>query len=167
MINRLRKASQVPDADGISAGFVVKDDRIQTNIYSPRFADGVRFVRAEQLKIVSSAAEAAALPSAQSLGKHIVVDTTDDTTVSLPAVSSLNKGQRVRVTLKQLPGAGTGLKVSPAAADKIMGNGFTPVDDKDAICTAASDRVGDSIELESDGVDGWFITDVIGTWARE
>jgi hypothetical protein len=167
MINRLRVASQVPDANGISAGFVVKANRIMATIFSPLFGDGVRFVRAEQLKILTSAAIAAALNTALAGGKHYIVDTTDDVTVTLPAVTSANIGQRVRVSLKQLPGSGTGLKVSPNAVDKIFGNGFTPADDKDAILSAATDRVGDTIELESDGVDGWFITDLVGTWARE
>lgn len=61
----------------------------------------------------------------------------------------------------------TGLSVSPNAADKIMGNGFTSADDKDAINTAATDREGDLIEVTGDGVDGWFITRVIGTYARQ
>jgi hypothetical protein len=63
--------------------------------------------------------------------------------------------------------ATTGLSISPAAADKIMGNGFTAADDKDAINTAATDRVGDSLTLVGDGVDGWYVVGVTGTWARE
>lgn len=63
--------------------------------------------------------------------------------------------------------ATTGLSISPAAADKIMGNGFTSADNKDAINTAATDREGDMIQLVGDGVDGWYVTGVIGTWARE
>lgn len=63
--------------------------------------------------------------------------------------------------------SGTGLSISPAAADKIMGNGFTSADNKDAINTGASDREGDEIEVTADGVDGWYITYVLGTWARE
>lgn len=63
--------------------------------------------------------------------------------------------------------SGTGLSISPAAADKIMGNGFTSADNKDAINTGATDREGDLIEVVGDGADGWYITRVIGTWARE
>jgi hypothetical protein len=40
-------------------------------------------------------------------------------------------------------------------------------DDKDAINTAATDRVGDSLTLVGDGVDGWYVVGVTGTWARE
>lgn len=61
----------------------------------------------------------------------------------------------------------TGFSVSPAAADKITGNGFTPADNKDAINSAATDAIGDKIDVLGDGVDGWIITDVTGTWARE
>lgn len=63
--------------------------------------------------------------------------------------------------------AGTGLQVAPAAVDKIMGNGFTSLDNKAAILAGASDREGDYIELTGDGVDGWYITDILGTWTRQ
>ncbi len=59
------------------------------------------------------------------------------------------------------------MAVSPAAADKIMGNGFTATDNKDAINTLATSREGDSITLVGDGADGWYIERVLGTWARE
>ena len=55
--------------------------------------------------------------------------------------------------------------VSPAAADKIMGNGFTSADNKDAINTLGN--AGDEIVLVGDGVNGWFVQSVTGTWTRE
>ncbi|MEX2031634.1 MAG: hypothetical protein WEA81_02090 [Dehalococcoidia bacterium] len=63
--------------------------------------------------------------------------------------------------------AGAGLSISPAAADAIHGNGLTSVDNKDLINTGATDREGDMVELVADGVDGWFIVSVNGTWAKE
>lgn len=63
--------------------------------------------------------------------------------------------------------AGTGLSISPAAADKIMGNGFTAADNKDAVLAGSGDRDGDSITLVGDGVDGWYIVAHEGTWTRE
>lgn len=63
--------------------------------------------------------------------------------------------------------SGTGLSISPAAADKIMGNGFTSADNKDAICAGSGDREGDYIDVTGDGVDGWYISGVSGTWTRE
>jgi hypothetical protein len=63
--------------------------------------------------------------------------------------------------------AGVGLSISPAAADHIRGNGLTSTDDKDLINTGATDRLGDSVRVYCDGVDGWVIDSVIGTWAKE
>ena len=57
------------------------------------------------------------------------------------------------------------ISVSPAAADKIMGNGFTSADNKDAINTLG--QAGDWISLVGDGVNGWFVTGIGGTWTRE
>lgn len=67
----------------------------------------------------------------------------------------------------KVPSAGVGGQVSPQATDKIMGNGFTSADNKAAINSGATDREGDCIRLEGDGTDGWLITGVVGTWARE
>jgi len=61
----------------------------------------------------------------------------------------------------------TGLSISPAAADAIHGNGLTSVDDKDLINTAATDAEGDSVTIEGDGVDGWWIVAINGTFAKE
>jgi hypothetical protein len=63
--------------------------------------------------------------------------------------------------------ASTGLQISPNANDKIMGNGFTSADNKDAILAGSGDREGDSITLRGDGVDGWYIVAHEGTWTRE
>lgn len=67
--------------------------------------------------------------------------------------------------------AGTGLSVSPAAADKIIGScdgvAITAADNKDLINTGATDVAGDSITLIGDGTDGWYIIGSTGVWARE
>jgi hypothetical protein len=57
------------------------------------------------------------------------------------------------------------INVSPAALDKIMGNGFTSADNKDAINT--NGNYGDSITLVGDGANGWVVREVVGTWTRE
>lgn len=59
------------------------------------------------------------------------------------------------------------VSVSPNASDKIQGNGFTAADNKDAVNTKATAKVGDRIVLVGDGVDGYNLMTVIGTWARE
>jgi hypothetical protein len=63
--------------------------------------------------------------------------------------------------------AGTGLSISPAADDHIRGNGLTSVDNKDLINSGATDRLGDVVRVYSDGVDGWVIDSIIGTWAKQ
>lgn len=69
--------------------------------------------------------------------------------------------------------AGTGddnstiVTVSPNSADKIQGLAFTAADDKDAINTKATARVGDFITLIGDGTDGWLVAESRGIWARE
>lgn len=63
--------------------------------------------------------------------------------------------------------AGTGLSVSPAAADAIMGGGLTSTDNKDLILAGATDAEGDCVTLVGDGIDGWYITAIVGTWSKE
>ncbi len=63
--------------------------------------------------------------------------------------------------------ASTGLQIDPAAADAIMGNGLTSVDDKDLINTPATDAEGDAVTIVGDGADGWWIESIVGTWAKE
>jgi hypothetical protein len=66
--------------------------------------------------------------------------------------------------------AGTGLSISPAAADSIAGNGLTNVVNKDLINTGATDRLGDSVRIYCTGAAGvaaWWIAGIIGTWAKE
>lgn len=95
-----------------------------------------------------------------------VVATAVDLVISLPPAGSGTKGNTVRV-VAGIASTVTGLSLSPAASDKIQGTGITAADDKDLINTAATDAVGDCLEVVCDGVDGWWITGKIGTWARQ
>ncbi|MAH50418.1 hypothetical protein CMI37_31645 [Candidatus Pacearchaeota archaeon] len=95
-------------------------------------------------------------------GKLFLVDAVD-LVATLPATVS---GLRYRFLVKTVS-ATTGFSVSPNSADQIIGDGFTVADDKDAINTAGTDAVGDLIEVVGDGSAGWYITQVVGTWARE
>jgi hypothetical protein len=71
------------------------------------------------------------------------------------------------------PGAlsgGTGLSISPNAADGIGGAGLTSVVNKDLINTGATDAVGDEVRIECSGVPGtgaWVVTEMSGIWAKE
>lgn len=93
----------------------------------------------------------------------VFVATAADVEFTLPATSA---GLWYTFVFK-VPSAGVGGQVSPVAADKIMGNGFTSADNKAAINSGATDREGDSITVVADGSDGWFIINLTGTWARE
>lgn len=86
-----------------------------------------------------------------------------DVVVTLPATA---KGLSFTFLTSTLS-ATTGFSISPAAADKIVAKGITPADDKDLINTAASDAIGDSVTLVGDGADGWYVTAMLGTWARQ
>lgn len=70
-------------------------------------------------------------------------------------------------------GFGTGsdasalITVAPNASDKISGLAFTAADNKAALNTKATAKVGDFITLVSDGVDGWTVVGARGVWARQ
>lgn len=112
---------------------------------------------------VNLAAATATLTAAQSGEKFVGAV---DAVFTLPAAAAGTKGVWYEFETGALSG-GTGLSISPAAADHIRGNGLTAVDDKDLINSGASDRLGDSVRLYCDGVDGWVIESIIGTWAKE
>lgn len=89
----------------------------------------------------------------------VVQNTTASVTHTLPA-TVVGTVYIVRVGAE-----GITVNVSPNASDKIMGNGFTSADNKDAIAT--SQPAGSFIKLVADGVNGWFVDSVRGTWTRE
>jgi hypothetical protein len=63
--------------------------------------------------------------------------------------------------------AAVGISLSPNAVDKIMGVGLTSADNKDLINTKATAKKGDFVTLVGDGVNGWYVQELVGTWARE
>lgn len=101
----------------------------------------------------------------------------DGKVMTLPAVASSNVGLALTFRNGGVPSTGgpvgTGsdkslaLTISPNASDKIMGFGVAGTDNKDLINTKATSQVGDEVTLISDGLNGWFVSGVIGTWAFE
>ncbi len=83
--------------------------------------------------------------------------------ITLPATVV---GMTFTITNSAADGA-AGVSVSPNAIDKIMGVGLTSADNKDLINTKATARTGDSVTLVGDGVNGWYVQKLTGTWARE
>lgn len=92
----------------------------------------------------------------------LIIKVTGTTTITLPATAL-----GIKVRIFNANADGVAITVSPNSADKIVGNGFTAADDKDAINTAATAKYGDFIDLLGDGVDGWYIQSIKGTWARQ
>jgi hypothetical protein len=109
-------------------------------------------------------------------GGAIILTATDNAVISLPAVSSSNKGLCITVQNSGADGAAK-VSISPAAADAIFGGvhgaatgdlvSFSGTDNKDAINTKATTKKGDYLTLFSDGDTGWFVVGGKGVWASE
>ena len=89
----------------------------------------------------------------------VVQNVTATATITLPA-TVVGTTYLIRVGADNIT-----LSVSPNAADKIMGNGFTSADNKDLIFT--SQPQGSFVQLVGDGVNGWFVQRIGGTATRE
>lgn len=115
-------------------------------------------------RVPAALAANAALTVAGDSGNLILIGAVD-LVITLPATAA---GARFTFLLQAAGlSIGTGLSISPAAADAIHDNGLTSVDDKDLILAGASDREGDMVELVGDGIDGWYITAISGTWSKQ
>ena len=99
---------------------------------------------------------------AQDVGK-VQHDLTDNAVITLPAtVAGLTF-----IVQNDAADAGAKLSVSPNANDKIMGPDLAGVDNKDLINTKATSIRGDFVVLVGDGADGFYVTEMRGTWAAE
>ena len=99
----------------------------------------------------------------------------DGITITLPATTA---GANFIIRNGGVPasssvGVGTGsdfsclVTVAPNASDKIQGLAFSASDNKAALNTKATARVGDQINLIGDGTDGWNVGNgTKGIWAR-
>jgi len=96
-------------------------------------------------------------------GATVYFDNATSRIVTLPPTS---KNLTFRFIIETVT-AGAGHKIDPNAADKITGNGLALADGVAIECDGATDRAGDILELEGDGVNGWYITNLIGTWSTE
>jgi hypothetical protein len=164
MVNRIRSSEQCPAANGESFGINQNRTSKRIEVRTVSSESAKRYVRAESMEEKTASFSV----SASDDGKTFIFDdATGSIVATLPKAAAANKDMTVRFIVNALAGAGAGHAVSPNASDKFVGNGFTPLADKDAICVVASDRLGDTIEVKSNGVDTWFITGVIGTWNRE
>lgn len=100
---------------------------------------------------------------AQDTGKLFFIDT-DAVTVTLPAIADGLGGPLL------INGGAFGtvaVTISPAAADMILGPDITGADNKDLINTKATAQRGDRVKIDLGDADGYVVTEMVGTWARE
>ena len=154
----IKNSSPAAEYTGQHAGIGVDSDNNRL-FFNPNGT--ARAVATEQVGIVTASTTATAGDS----GKVYIADSTTSVVITLPTAASVPGGEYTLV-VRQLTSSG-GHAFSPNAADSIEGNGLTSVANKDIICSAATDREGDSITLRSDGVNSWIVTAVTGTWAKE
>ena len=102
---------------------------------------------------------------AQDTGKlFCVTDAGDADALTLPAIADGLGG----ITILAVGAFGTtAVTISPAAADMVLGPDITGADNKDLICTKATQRRGDFVTLDLGDADGYVVTEMRGTWARE
>lgn len=99
---------------------------------------------------------------------------TDAITITLPATAagSVFTVRNGGVPASSALGAATGndfsclVTIAPNASDKIQGLAFSASDNKTALNTKATAKVGDEIQLVGDGVDGYNVIRARGTWVR-
>ena len=89
----------------------------------------------------------------------VVQNVTASCTITLPS-TVVGYSYSIRVGAPGLTVA-----VSPAALDKIMGNGFTSADNKDLVFT--TQPAGSFVTLVGDGANGWVVSAINGTATRE
>lgn len=89
----------------------------------------------------------------------VVQDVRVTSTITLPATVA-GMQQLIRVGKE-----GITLTIAPNAVDKIMGNGFTSADNKAMIFT--NQPAGSHVVLVADGVNGWFVSRILGTATRQ
>jgi hypothetical protein len=100
-------------------------------------------------------------------GVTVVANNSAATVVAtLPKVATVGAGYRARLLAAVLPGAGAGTTLTPNAADKFQGNGFNAkTAGQTLVNSAATDAVGDYVDVVSDGGTIWYVINKVGTWA--
>ena len=93
-------------------------------------------------------------------GRVTYIDT-DAFTITLPATVV---GYTYTLVNAGLDGAIL-VTISPNVNDKIVGAGLTGSNDGDLTNTKLTAKRGDYVTLIADGVNGWFIQELRGTWA--
>lgn len=88
----------------------------------------------------------------------------DNAALTLPAIAAGLSG----ITILAIGAFGTTkVVVDPNAVDMILGPDITGLDNKDLICTKATQRRGDFVTLIAGDAKGYMVTALRGIWARE
>lgn len=102
---------------------------------------------------------------AQDTGKVFFVDADGDAdALTLPAIADGLGG--IKIVAIGAFGT-TQVKVDPNAIDMILGPDIAGADNKDLLLTKATQRRGDYVVIDLGDADGYVVTEMVGTWARE
>lgn len=149
-------------ADGAFIGFVKR--YVSAGVAVVEFDTG-KFLDPWAHKTVRETLTGTKTFDAQDCGKlFCVTDAGDADALTLPAIADGLGG----LTILAVGAFGTtAVTVDPAAADMILGPDITGADNKDLICTKATQRRGDYVTLDLGDADGYVVTEMRGTWARQ
>lgn len=149
-------------ADGVFVGFVHRF--VSSGVAVVRF-DASAFRDPWEAYSVRETVSGIKTFDAEDSGKLFCVDAdADGDALTLPAIADGFGG----ATILAVGAFGTtALTVSPAAADMVLGPDITAADNKDIILTKATQRRGDFVSLMLGDADGYVVTALRGTWARE
>lgn len=167
MVNRIRKTDFVPAGNGQSVGNVVNSK----NEVIVDFGNGVQRALVQQQplasRFISVTSGNVTLTPAQS-GSTVVFDSTTSRLANLPAAASCPSCV-FKFAWKQLTSASTGHGLNPVAADYVGGGitGLTVVVNKDLYSAQGTDTINDRLTVESNGVNGWIVTEAFGTFSKE
>lgn len=102
---------------------------------------------------------------AEDCGKlFCVTDAGDADALTFPAIAAGLSG----LTILAVGAFGTtAVTLDPNASDMILGPDITGADNKDLVCTKATQRRGDFVTLIAGDADGYMVTALRGVWARE
>lgn len=102
---------------------------------------------------------------AEDSGKLFCVTAAGDAdALTLPAIATGLDG----ITILAVGAFGTtAVTIDPNASDMILGPDITGADNKDLICTKATQRRGDFVTLGGNDADGYAVLEMRGIWARE
>lgn len=116
-------------------------------------------VRTQRVESIPDNTTSETVTVADSGRVYVQLDTNEAVTFQLPAT------QNGLMYTFFCGHAGGEINISPNASDKITGKGIAGADNQDIKNTNASNAIGDCVTLMGDGVDGWIIVAMLGTWA--